>query len=313
MQSQESLPMKLAVLLPCYNEEAAIAGVVVSYKAALPDADIYVYDNNSTDQTARVAAEAGAIVRHEPRKGKGNVVRRMFADVDADVYLMADGDGTYDSEAAPALIERLVSENLDMVVGARDPEDHHQVSRKGHRFGNEILNRLVRMIFSGGINDMLSGYRAFSRRFVKTFPAFSGGFEIETELTIHALQLRLPVAEMPTRYFERAEGTQSKLSTYKDGLRILNFILYLFKEGKPFLFFSILALGLVCLSLAFGLPVVLEYFDTGLVPRFPTLFVSVGTMLAAVISFACGVILDSVSRGRQEIKRLAYLTYGRRT
>lgn len=299
--------MNIAVLLPCYNEEAAIAGVVADFKAALPQATVYVFDNNSTDHTADVATKAGAVVRHVAQKGKGNVVRRMFADVEADIYIMADGDGTYDSSVSQDMIDLLVNNNLDMVVGARDPDDHGTVSRKGHRFGNDMLNRLVRFIFSGGVQDMLSGYRVFSRRFVKSFPAFSQGFEIETELTIHALQLRLPVTEMNTRYFERAEGTESKLSTYKDGLRILNVIIFLFKEGRPFLFFSLLAVFFAFVSLFLGLPVVFEYFETGLVPRFPTLFVSVGVMLTGMISFVCGIILDSVSRGRLELKRLTYL------
>ena len=301
--------MKLAVLLPCHNESSAIASVISDFKTALPKADIYVYDNNSTDNTAEVALKAGAIVRHEPQKGKGNVVRRMFADIDADVYIMADGDGTYDASIAPHLIDHLNQNHLDMVVGSRNPNDHEAVSRKGHRFGNVMLNTLVRIIFAGNIYDMLSGYRVFSRRFVKSFPAFSKGFEIETELTIHALQMRIPVAEIPTRYFERAEGTESKLSTYRDGLRILNVIVFLFKEGKPFLFFTLLSTALFFLSLLLSLPIVSEYMETGLVPRFPTFFVSVGIMLTAVISFVCGVILDSVSLGSLSLKRLIYLSY----
>ncbi len=301
--------MTIAVLLPCYNEEAAIEGVVTAFRKALPQARIYVYDNNSTDQTAAVALKAGAIVRHEPFKGKGNVVRRMFADIDADIYVMADGDGTYDADAAPMLIERLKSDNADMVIGARSQDEGDNLYRPGHRFGNRMLNFAVRLLFGAGVEDMLSGYRVFSRRFVKSFPAFAHGFETETELTIHALKLRLPVVELPTRYFDRAEGTESKLSTYKDGVRILSFILFFFKEIKPFWFFGALALVLSCLSLAVGMPVVLEYLDTGLVPRLPTAVLSVGVMLSAVLSFVCGVILDTVSRGRLEAVRLAYLSF----
>ncbi|MEZ5813104.1 MAG: glycosyltransferase [Alphaproteobacteria bacterium] len=299
--------MNIAVLLPCHNEEAAIAEVVKSFKETLPGADIYVYDNASTDKTSEVAEKAGAIVRAEPRKGKGNVVRRMFADIEADIYIMADGDGTYDAACAPRLIEKLTDENLDMVVGAREHEDK-EAYRPGHQFGNRMLNFCVHTIFDNTLEDMLSGYRAFSRRYVKSFPASSKAFEIETEMTIHALQLSMPVAEAPTRYFKRADGTQSKLSTYKDGIKILKFILFMFKEGRPFLFFSLLAGGLVVASLAFGLPIVAEYVQTGLVPRFPTAFLSLGIMLSAVICFVCGVILDSVANMRLEAKKLAYLS-----
>ncbi len=301
--------MKIAVILPCHNEEAAISKVVEDFRKALPGADIYVYDNASTDRTSAVAGDAGAIVRHETRKGKGNVVRRMFADVDADLYIMADGDGTYDAAAAPELVQVLRNHNADMVIGARAKDAGQQLYRPGHRFGNRALNMVVRMIFGQGVTDMLSGYRVMTRRFVKSFPALARGFEIETELTIHALQLRLPLIEVPTHYFDRAEGTHSKLSTYKDGIRILSFILFFFKEIKPFGFFGLIALGLFLLSLVAGIPVVLEYFETGLVPRFPTAVLSVGLMLSSIISFVCGVILDSVSRGRIEQKRLVYLSY----
>lgn len=300
--------MNIAVLLPCHNEEAAIADVVKDFKKNLPGADIYVYDNASSDKTSEVARKAGAIVRHEPRKGKGNVVRRMFSDIDADIYIMADGDGTYDAKAAPKLIERLVDEQLDMVVGAREHEDD-KAYRHGHQFGNRMLNFCVHTIFDNTLDDMLSGYRVFSRRFVKSFPASSKAFEIETEITIHALQLSVPVAEVPTRYFTRAEGTESKLSTYKDGIKILNFILFMFKEGRPFLFFSLLAAGLAFISLVLGLPIVWEYLGSGEVPRFPTAFLSLGIMLSAVICFVCGVILDSVGNMRLETKKLAYLSH----
>ncbi len=300
--------MNIAVLLPCHNEEAAIAEVIKSFQGALPGADIYVYDNASTDKTTEVAEKAGAIVCNEPRKGKGNVVRRMFSDIDADIYIMADGDGTYDASVAPALVEKLIDEKLDLVVGAREHEDD-EAYRRGHQFGNRMLNFCVHTIFDKTLDDMLSGYRVFSRRYVKSFPASSKAFEIETEMTIHALQLSMPVAEVPTRYFKRVEGTESKLSTYKDGIKILKFILFMFKEGRPFMFFSLLAAGLAFVSLAFGLPIVGEYLETGLVPRFPTAFLSLGIMLSAVICFVCGVILDSVANMRLEAKKLAYLSH----
>lgn len=301
--------MKIAVLLPCYNEEAAIAKVVADFKAALPGAVIYVYDNNSKDKTAQVARDAGAVVRTEMRQGKGNVVRRMFADVEADIYVMADGDGTYETSAAPKLIQALIDHNADMIVGTRAEEGGDKLYRSGHRFGNRMLNFIVRLLFGQGVSDMLSGYRVFSRRFVKSFPSDAYGFETETELTIHALELRLPIMEVPTKYFDRIEGTQSKLSTYKDGIRILSFILFFFKEIKPFAFFGLIAIGLMALSLIAGIPVVLEYFHTGLVPRFPTAILSMGLMLSALMSFITGTVLDTVSHGRIEHKRLSYLSY----
>lgn len=300
--------MKLAVLLPCYNEEGAITKVVQDFQRILPTANIYVYDNNSTDRTIEEALAAGAIVRNEKRQGKGHVVRRMFADIDADVYIMADGDGTYDAEAAPELVRKLVDERLDMVVGARVPEDGHETYRPGHKFGNRMLTGLVARIFGRGFEDMLSGYRVFSRRFVKSFPALSQKFEIETELTIHALSMTLPCEELPTRYFERAEGTVSKLSTYKDGFLILRFIMLFFKEYQPFQFFSVGAVFLMFLSLGLAIPVIVEFYQTGLVPRLPTAVLSASIMLSAIIAFVCGIILDSVSRGRQELKRMAYLS-----
>lgn len=301
--------MKVAVLLPCYNEGPAIYEVVRSFQKVLPGSTVYVYDNNSADNTKEEAARAGAVVRSEMRQGKGHVVRRMFADIDADIYVMADGDGTYDFEAAPQLVEKLKSENLDMVVGARSSVEGQETYRKGHRFGNWALTTMVRMIFGQGFSDMLSGYRVFSRRFVKSFPALSTGFQIETELTIHALSLTLPCAEVETRYFERAEGTESKLKTYHDGILILSFIMLLFKEIRPFIFFGLIALVLAALSLVLGLPVVFEYFETGLVPRLPTAVLSASIMVSAVLSFTCGIILDSLSRGRQEYKRLRYIAY----
>ena len=301
--------MRVAVLLPCYNEETAIGDVVKGFKRAMPDALVYVYDNNSSDDTVKIAKQAGAIVRTEPRQGKGNVVRRMFADIDADIYIMADGDGTYETKAAKKLMKALIDNNADMVVGTRSKDAGDKLYRRGHRFGNRLFNGIVQFIFGQQTTDMLSGYRAFSRRFVKSFPALAHGFETETELTIHAGQLRLPVIEVPTKYFDRAEGSVSKLSTYKDGFKILSFILFFFKEIKPLGFFSLVAAGFAALSLIAGVPVVLDYFETGLVERFPTAFLSMGLMLTALVSFICGIILDTVSNGRVEQKRLAYLSY----
>lgn len=301
--------MRIAVLLPCYNEESAIRKVIEDFRTVLPDAQIYVYDNNSTDKTTQVAKECGAITGFEARKGKGNVVRRMFADIDADIYLMADGDGTYDADIAPDLIKKLTQENLDMVVGTRVHEDHKDVYRPGHRFGNRLLTDTVKYIFGQGLTDMLSGYRAFSRRFVKTFPSNASGFEIETELTIHALHMRLPCGEVPSRYFVRAEGTESKLSTYRDGILILRFIMFLFQDAKPMAFFGIISSLLALLSLIIGIPVILEFFETGLVPRFPSAVLSTGLMLSALLSGACGLIMENVSRGRKDTNRLFYLAH----
>jgi len=308
-KKRNDLFMRIAVLLPCYNEEAAIEKVVQDFKDTLPEAVIYVYDNNSEDGTAEVARRAGAIVSLEPRKGKGNVVRRMFSDIDADIYVMADGDGTYETQAAPRMIEKLIVENLDMVVGNRTDEDHHDVYRPGHRFGNRLLSDTVKYIFGQGLTDMLSGYRVFSRRFVKNFPANARGFEIETELNIHALHLRLPTGEVPTRYYKRAEGTDSKLSTYKDGILILRFIMFLFQDAKPLAFFGMVGAILALLSVATGLPVIWEYFETGLVPRFPTAILSTGLMLSALLCFICGLIMENVSRGRKDLNRLLYLQH----
>jgi len=299
--------MNIAVLLPCHNEGPAIFEVVRAFQKSLPGAVIYVYDNNSTDNTVAEASRAGAVVRSEPRQGKGHVIRRMFADIEADVYVMADGDGTYDAEAAPELVKKLRDENLDMVVGTRRSVAGQETYRRGHEFGNWLLTTSVRMIFGHGFADMLSGYRVFSRRFVKSFPALSTGFQIETEITVHALTLTLPCAEVETRYFERAAGTKSKLSTYKDGILILSFIMLLFKEIRPFLFFTAIAGVLTLLSLMLGIPIVIEFFETGLVPRLPTAVLSASIMLIAVLSFLCGIILDSLSRGRIEQKRLCYI------
>ena len=299
--------MSIAILLPCYNEGPAIHDVVKDFRTALPEATVYVYDNNSTDNTAAEARRAGAIVREEPAKGKGNVVRRMFADIEADIYLMADGDGTYDPETAPLLVQKLIDDNLDMVVGARVAAEGQATYRAGHVWGNRMLTGCVVFIFGRGFTDMLSGYRAFSRRFVKSFPALSRGFETETELSVHALSLNIPTGEVETKYFERAEGTASKLSTYADGIRILNFIALLFKEVRPFLFFSAVAVVLFLISMIFGVQVLAEFYRTGMVAGMARAVLTASLMVCALVSFVCGIVLDSVGRGRLEQKRLAYL------
>jgi glycosyltransferase involved in cell wall biosynthesis len=299
--------LDIAVILPCYNEEAAIGAVVEGFRKELPQARIYVYDNNSKDRTSEVAAAAGAIVRSETLQGKGNVVRRMFADIDADVYLMCDGDITYDAASAPALIAKLVDENLDMVVGCRiDSEE--AAYRAGHRFGNALFTGFVAYLFGNRFTDILSGYRAFSRRFVKSFPALSNGFETETELTVHALQLRMPIGEVDTPYGARLEGSTSKLSTYRDGMRILMMITKLFKNERPLFFFSIIFALLSLVALGLSLPLLLTYLETGLVPRLPTAVLAASIMLLAFLALTCGIVLDTVTHGRREIKRLAYLT-----
>lgn len=299
--------MKVAVLIPCYNEEKAIPSVVRDFRAALPDAEIYVYDNNSKDRTVEVAREAGAFVRSEPLQGKGNVVRRMFADIEADIYVMVDGDGTYDARSAPRMIDRLLSGHLDMVVGSRLQTEATGAFRAGHHFGNKLLTGAVSWIFGDRFDDMLSGYRIFSRRFVKSFPAVSSGFETETELAVHALSLRIPVAEIETPYGARPEGSVSKLNTYRDGIRISWMILQLTREEKPMAFFGLVALALALLSVGIGVPVVVEFMETGLVPRLPTALLATGIMLLSFLSLISGFILDNVTRGRREIKRLAYL------
>ncbi len=299
---------RVAVLLPCYNEAAAIAQTVADFRAALPDAAIYVYDNNSTDRTAEIAAAAGAIVRTERMQGKGNVVRRMFADVEADIYVMADGDATYEAAAAPGLIDLLVSDQLDMVVGARKSEVE-AAYRRGHRFGNAMLTGMLAWLFGRSFTDILSGYRVFSRRFVKSFPVLSEGFEIETEISVHALELRMPVAERITAYAARPEGSESKLSTYRDGWRILKTILMLFRIEKPMAFFGLIGAALALAAILLSIPLFLTYFQTGLVPRLPTAVLATGLMLVAFLSWVCGLILDTVVRGRREMRRLAYLAH----
>lgn len=301
--------LRVAVLLPCHNEAAAIGQAIKAFYAALPESQVYVYDNQSTDNTAEVAAAAGAIVRREHRRGKGNVVRRMFADIDADVYLLADGDHTYDAAAAPLLIQKLLQENLDMVVGTRsDSTPEQSLYPKGHRFGNALFTTLVGSLFGHHFSDILSGYRAFSRRFVKSFPALSCGFDIEAELTIHSLELHLPVGEVETRYFLRPEGSQSKLNKYRDGLAISCRIVSMLKETRPFFFFTTIAFLLALLSVALAIPLFYSYFTVGLVPRIPTAILTTGIMLFACMSFVCGIILDSVCRGRREKKYLHYLS-----
>ncbi|WP_116091330.1 glycosyltransferase family 2 protein [Sphingomonas crusticola] len=298
--------LRVAVILPCYNEEAAIGATIAGFRAALPAAAIYVFDNNSGDRTVELATLAGAAVRREPMQGKGHVVRRMFADIEADIYVMADGDATYDAAAAPDMIQRLLDEHLDMVVGARASEVD-AAYRRGHRFGNAVLTTILSRLFGRTFSDILSGYRVFSRRFVKSFPILSSGFEIETEISVHALELRMPVGEIVTRYGARLEGSASKLSTYRDGWRILRTILTLFRIERPVLYFGSIGaiLGLVALVLAE--PLILTYARTGLVPRFPTAVLATGLVIVAFLCFFTGLILDTVVRGRREVRRLAYL------
>ncbi|MEQ8357716.1 MAG: glycosyltransferase family 2 protein [Kiloniellaceae bacterium] len=297
---------RVAVLLPCYNEEAAIAQVVRDFRAALPQADIYVYDNASADRTGEVAAAAGAMVVREALRGKGNVVRRMFADIDADIYVLADGDDTYEAAAAPMLIETLCRDQLDMINAARR-NTSDDAYRRGHQLGNRLFTKLVSALFGKRFDDILSGYRVFSRRFVKSFPALAQGFEIETELTVHALELRMPVGEVMTAYKERPEGSESKLSTFRDGFRILRTILRLAKEERPLAFFSAAGAVLALAAVTLALPLLVTYLETGLVPRLPTAVLVCALMILASLSLACGLILDSVSHGRREIKRLHYL------
>jgi glycosyltransferase involved in cell wall biosynthesis len=297
---------RVAVLIPCHNEAAAIGKVVADFRAALPRAEIFVYDNNSTDATAAVAAAAGARVRRERLQGKGHVVRRMFADIEADVFVLVDGDDTYEAAAAPALLRLLSEDRLDMVIATR-VTDIQAAYRPGHRFGNRLLTGIVAGIFGNRVTDMLSGYRVFSRRFVKTFPALATGFETETELTVHALELHMAIGERATAYRDRPAGSASKLRTWRDGARILRSIVILVKEEKPLAFFGLAALALAWTGLGLGLPVVREFFATGLVPRLPTAVLAMGFVLLSFLSLAAGLILDSVARGRREVKRLAYL------
>ena len=301
--------LKLAVLLPCYNEEPTIAGVVKSFQQALPEAKVYVYDNASTDATSEQASLAGAIVRSEPLPGKGNVVRRMFADIEADIFILADGDGTYEAAAAPKMVEKLVNDNLDMVVGVRVEAEGQDAYRRGHRMGNALLNRLINAQFGGVFTDISSGYRVMSRRLVKSFPALSQQFEIEPEIAAHCAHLQMPCAEVPTIYVERPSGSESKLRTLRDGRRALLTIGLLVKEVHPFRFFSITGAALALAALVLAAPIVVTYWQTGLVPRLPTAVLCASLGLAALGSFLIGTVLDSVSRGRREMKRMAYLQY----
>jgi len=299
---------RIAVLLPCYNEAGAVAQTIAGFQAALPRATIYVYDNNSTDGTREIAAAAGATVRRVRQQGKGHVVRRMFADVDADIYVLADGDATYEAAAAPRMIAAMLSENYDMVVGARKSEID-AAYRRGHILGNRLLTGLLRWLFGRSFTDILSGYRVFSRRFVKSFPALSAGFEIETEISVHALELAMPVAEEVTSYAARPEGSESKLSTYRDGWRILRTIFQLFRVERPSWFYGAIAGGFAAAAVILAFPLFLTWWETGLVPRFPTAILVTGLMIVAVLSAFSGLILDTVVRGRREVRRLAYLTF----
>ncbi len=300
------MPARIAVLIPCYNEEVAISAVVRDFCAALPDATVYVYDNNSSDGTLAAARMAGAVARTESLQGKGHVIRRMFADIEADAYVLVDGDGTYSAATSPAMVRLLLEDGLDMVNGTRISEVS-AAYRRGHRFGNAVLTGLVAWVFGNRVSDMLSGYRVFSRRFVKSFPALSSGFEAETEFTVHALELHMPIDELPTPYKERQAGSASKLRTYTDGLRILRTIVILVKEERPLQFFASAAALQMLLAFALAVPVVADYLRTGLVPRLPTAVLATGIVLLACLSLTCGMILDSVTRGRKEFKRLSYL------
>jgi glycosyltransferase involved in cell wall biosynthesis len=299
---------RLAVLIPCFNEETAIARVVTDFRAELPEATIYVYDNNSTDRTLEVARAAGALVRRERHQGKGNVVRRMFADVEADIYVLVDGDATYDAASARALIARLIEDRLDMVVAAR-VEEEAQAYRPGHRTGNRLFTGFFASVFSASFTDILSGYRVFSRRFVKSFPVLSRGFEIETELSVHALELGLAVGEVPTPYYARPEGSTSKLSTWWDGLRILSTIVGLYRSERPLTFFSAIGIALAAASVILAIPIFVTFVEQGIVPRIPTAILATGLMLLAFLSIVAGLVLDTVTRGRREMKLIAFLQH----
>ncbi|MBO9170910.1 glycosyltransferase [Rhizobium sp. L245/93] len=301
---------RIAVLLPCYNEAVTIAKVVADFQMSLPGAAVYVCDNNSSDGTGAIARAAGAVVRVEKRQGKGNVIRRMFADIDADIYVLADGDGTYSALFAPMLIDALISDELDFVNGSR-VSTLSGAYRPGHQFGNRLLSGIVRWIFGPQFSDMLSGYKVLSRRFVKSFPAMSSGFETETELAVHALELRMPCAELPTPYSERPEGSVSKLNTVRDGARILLMIVKLIKEERPLMFFGLFGLLFFTIATVLMVPVLMTYLETGLVPRLPTAVLSLGMVLLGFLSIFTALILDMTTRARREIKRLIYLSVGR--
>jgi glycosyltransferase involved in cell wall biosynthesis len=301
---------RVAVLVPCRNEAATVAKVVSDFRDALPHCTVYVYDNASSDGTGELARRAGAVVRTEHRPGKGGVVRRMLGEIDADVYVIVDGDATYDAPSAPRMIDELTSNDLDMVTAVRDEQGDGAAYRRGHRFGNRALNALLGALFGARPSDMLSGYRVLSRRFAKSFPAASRGFEIETELTVHALEQRVPTGEVRTPYFERPAGSQSKLSTYRDGMRILWMTAMLYRDERPLSFFGTFALVFAVIGLILGGSVVIEYMETRLVPRFPTAILATGLMLLSFLALACGLILHNVARGQREMKRLAYLAAG---
>jgi len=308
MTDKQKTASHIAVILPCYNEEAAIGATVRAFRAALPLAQVYVYDNNSKDRTVEVAREAGAIVRNEKRQGKGNVMRRMFADVEADIYVLADGDDTYDASQAPELIAKLVTEELDLVTGRR-VHTEAAAYRAGHVLGNRMLTGLTSLMFGIELKDMLSGYRVMSRRFVKSFPFTAGGFAIETELTVHAVRLLMPMAEVDTSYKERPAGSASKLNTYRDGFRILFTIAHLVREERPLFFFGVIAAVLALVSAIFGWSLLIEFIETSKVPRLPTALLATGLMVIAFLCLMSGLILDTVTRGRWEAKRMAYLAF----
>jgi glycosyltransferase involved in cell wall biosynthesis len=299
---------RIAVLVPCFNEELTVGKTIAAFREALPFATVYVYDNNSTDRTIHVAQAAGAVVGNEPRQGKGNVVRRMFADIDADLFVLVDGDATYEAQAAPRMVHRAIEENLDFVNGARVSQSMDSY-RRGHRFGNYVLTAMVRNLFGKQFTDMLSGYKVFSRRYVKSFPAMSRGFEIETELTVHALELRMPSGEELTAYGERPSGSFSKLSTFRDGTRILRLIFDLVRNERPLQFFGLVGAVLILTAVVLAVPLVETYFETGLVPRLPTAVLAIGLIIIGFLSFLAGLILDVVATMRSEMKRLAYLSY----
>ena len=305
--SAGSPSLDIAVLVPCYNEQQTIAKVITDFNDVLPGCTVYVYDNHSNDQTAVVAAEAGAIVRYEGRQGKGYVVQRMLADIDADVYVMVDGDDTYEAAASKVMVDLLVDRQLDMVTGVRESTNHEEAYRRGHVLGNRLFTLLHRRLFGEGCTDVFSGYRVLSKRFAKTFPATSEGFEIEAEMTAHALDVGAPMGEVPCTYIERMEGSESKLRTYRDGTRILFRSMLYFKEMRPFRFFAMLSAALSVVALGLGIPVIVEFADTHTVPRLPTALLAVGLEIIAFMSFMCGIILDSLARARREVKRLAYL------
>lgn len=299
---------RIAILIPCYNEAATVETVIRDFQSSLPDASVYVFDNNSSDATVELARQVGATVAQVTDRGKGNVIRRMFADIDADVYVLVDGDDTYDASVAPKLVTRLLTEGLDMIVATRH-SDEQEAYRLGHRFGNIVLTQCVGLIFGHTFTDMLSGYRAFSRRYVKSFPAHSKKFETETELTVHALELRMPVAEESTKYKSRPEGSVSKLNTYGDGLRILMMIAKLFRAERPLAFYSIGFFVCAFSAIILAIPLLATYMQTGLVPRFPTAMLCTSLMLFGAISLVCGIVLDAVTHGRTEAKRFAYLAH----